>query len=249
MIKLKSLIWVFILIMPILLIGTSVRLDQKNGHWQSQPDKQIRLKSFERLEIDFEKMPLKLVTKIVMRDNKIFFLDNKRSELYVTDKSGKYLYTIGRPGQGPGDIEYGWDFHIAGDRVFVLSNMSKRISAFKTNGEPIGIIKLEDTGGLSLPLSIAVDKQQNIVIGGAFDPVVSLFSPEGKFKKILVDKKSMVTYKDTPPKFGIPSSIEIYGDTIFHFDTFKGIMTKLDSSGNIDAVFSADRDYIDNDLK
>jgi 6-bladed beta-propeller len=245
----KMIIGFLVLSMPILLNGNSINLNQKNGLWQSQETKQIQFKSYSRVEIDFEKMPLKYVTRIQLHDNKIFILDNKRSELYVADKSGKHLYTIGRPGQGPGDIEYGCDFCIANDRIYVLNNMSRRISVFKINGEPVEIIKLDDIGGLNFPTAIGLDLNKNIIIGGAFDPVLSIYSPKGKFQKNLLQKKDMVAYKKTPPLIGIPSSIKIVGDSIYHFDIFKGVITKMNSSGKIDAVFSPYRDYIDKWIK
>jgi hypothetical protein len=249
MVLLKVMVGIIVLSMSILLNGSSVDLDQKNGLWQSQKSKQIQFKSYSRIELDFEKMPLKNVRKILLHQNKIFILDYKRSELYVADKSGKHLYTIGRPGQGPGDIEYGWDFCIANDKVYVLSNMSKRISTFKTNGDPVGIIKIDDAGSLHLPISIGVDQKQNILVGGGFEPVLTLYSPQGKFQKNLLLKKDMAAYKDTPPLIGIPSSIKIIDNTIYHFDIFKGIITKLDYSGKIEAVFSPYRDYIDKWIK
>lgn len=240
----------FVLIMvSIALNSATIRLEQKKGLWQNQTEKQIKPTEFKRLDLDFKKMPLKLVRKIMLHDDKIFILDNRRSELYVADKSGKHLYTIGRPGQGPGDIEYGWDFFITGDKVYVLSNMSRRISTFKINGEATGIIKLDDIGGLSLPTSIGIDKDSNIIIGGAFDPVLTLYSPDGKFKKNLISKSDMVAYKKTPPKIGIPSSINFADDSIIHFDMFKGAVTKVSPAGEIEFVFSPYRDYIQRSIR
>jgi len=219
--------------------GVTVRLDQKKGTLQSEADKKVHFKNYSRLEIDFTLVPLKYVMKILMIENKIFILDNKRSELYVIDRTGKHLYTVGRPGQGPGDIEYGWDFTISNNKIYVLNSMPKRISVFSIDGTPVDTIRLEDRGKMTSPTSIAVDKNQNIIIGSAFDDIINLYDPKGKALKTLLPRSGMISYKDAPSNIGIPSSMQLQGNVLYHLDIFKGVITSLDLSGKQIAVFNA----------
>jgi WD40 repeat protein len=237
--RLRTIIVLIMVFIPLLLTGATVRLNQKEGKWQSQEGKQVQFKNYKRIEFDFDKVPLKSVQKIILHDGKIFILDFKRCELYVLDLSGKHLYTVGRPGQGPGDIEAGEDFCIDNNKIYVLNAMSNRISVFKINGEPVEIIKLQSHGGFVSSCSIAIDKNQDLLIGSSFNRLLALYNPRGIMKKKVLSRNMLEAHNATPHQIGIPSSLKVTDDSIFHLDIYKGVITKMDLNGNIQSVFSA----------
>lgn len=74
----------------------------------------------------------------------IYVLDIRDCHILVYNDMGKYVRTIGRKGQGPGEfmsLSY-FDFSQDG-RVFVNDVMNQRITIFDREGNPLGDFKLE----------------------------------------------------------------------------------------------------------
>jgi hypothetical protein len=226
---------------PIFLCGQVLKLNQKKGIYQDDKSKQIQFIKYEKIDFSFNKLPLKKVEKIAIHNNKIFILDGKRSELYVIDKKGNHINTIGRPGQGPGDLEYPSDFFISKDNtVYVLNSMSRRVEVFEINGTPIKTIKLEEGSGIWIQSeSIAVGSNGDLYISEGGDQILAVYSPKGDFKKMLLNRKHMNAYNDTPSRIGVSSSIELIDDRLYLLDLFTGILTNTSVSGELDAAFSA----------
>lgn len=55
---------------------------------------------------------IQYIKKVVLYDNKFFILDNQRPLFAVFSAEGKYLKSIGRKGNGPGEFYYPTDFMI-----------------------------------------------------------------------------------------------------------------------------------------
>ncbi len=74
----------------------------------------------------------------------IYILDNRDCHILVYDDMGKYVRTIGRKGQGPGEFMSLAFFDFSQDgRVFVNDYMNQRITIFDREGNPLGDFKLE----------------------------------------------------------------------------------------------------------
>ncbi|KPK96271.1 hypothetical protein AMJ80_00905 [bacterium SM23_31] len=126
-------------------------------------------------------------------DGNIYILDAGNYCVKKYDKQGKYLATIGRKGQGPGEFEFPVSIDldtdgniyladISNNRILVLlSNgkemrtfkIGKRVSAFKLL--PSGDILTGNTGGASF-LSISNRNQE------FNQPVVKIYDTEGNLK-------------------------------------------------------------------
>ncbi len=246
--RFARIILIFVLLISPQLHGENFKLNQKEGIWQDKKEKQIEFVSFERINFDFDKVPLKYISKISLHKNNIFILDSKRNELYVIDKKGSYLYTIGRPGQGPGDLEYGWDFFISGDeKIYVLNSMPKRIEVFDIKGKPIESIRLDIPGFGILPEAIIIDKDKNLIISSSFKNIIAVYDANGSHLKTLLKRDDLENYSKNTLAIGIPSRLEIIDNHILHFDLYKGIFTKIDLSGHVVSNFNAYDERISRD--
>jgi len=61
---------------------------------------------------------------------RIYILDEKEAHIKTFDKNGKYISTIGRKGQGPGEIGAPRNLHITRQNEIVIIDMSNRRLAF-----------------------------------------------------------------------------------------------------------------------
>jgi hypothetical protein len=78
--------------------------------------------------------------------DKIYILDRKLLQILVYTDAG-YSHSIGRPGQGPGDISHPISFDIVNDRLYI-ANIPDRIEVFDLTGtylKTIRIIKKMDS--------------------------------------------------------------------------------------------------------
>lgn len=82
----------------------------------------------------------------------IYVLDYKESHVKVFDKSGRYLRTIGRKGQGPGELEstHALDLFYPSDSLFVLEGA--RISVFDSTGKFSRSLSLRGFGNLQMEI-------------------------------------------------------------------------------------------------
>jgi hypothetical protein len=103
-----------------------------------------------------------ILTLAVDDEGNIYILDEKGCLIKVFDKSGKYLRTIGRKGQGPGEINfpYALDLNSATREIVVLDAASRRFSFFDFQGRFIRSQSLKSVSGLKMRL----DSRGNIIL-------------------------------------------------------------------------------------
>jgi hypothetical protein len=72
----------------------------------------------------------------------IYILDSGNSRVQKFSPDGRFLTTIGRKGQGPGEFGFAWSFDIdARGFIYVVDNDQKRIVIFSPDGKDRGILK------------------------------------------------------------------------------------------------------------
>jgi hypothetical protein len=122
----------------------------------------------------------------------IYVLDRKNSNIKVFDPSGKYLRTIGRQGQGPGELESPRALSInrAADELAVLQT-SRRMSFFKLDGTFLRHLAFKEIWALYG----RVDSQGQIyVTEGIVDPA----NPRYELKKLGPDGTLLSTIARSP---------------------------------------------------
>ena len=92
------------------------------------------------LKVDFtiggaqakDEYALALPTSLAVdKKGELFVLDSKESHIKVFDDSGKYVRTIGRPGQGPGEIGAAWSISLPrGSNELAFRDISNRKLTF-----------------------------------------------------------------------------------------------------------------------
>jgi len=68
-------------------------------------------------------------------DNNIYVSDYRSTNIKMFDPSGKFVKTLGREGQGPGEFQGPYYMSISKDRIAVYDLRNRRISILKPDGE------------------------------------------------------------------------------------------------------------------
>jgi len=149
----------------------------------------------------------RILTFIVDDEGSIYVLDQKDSHIKVFDDAGRYLRTIGRKGQGPGELFMPLTLSLnrTTGELAVLQ-LSRRISYFKTDGTFLRQQPLKDT----MALRGQVDSRGNIyvidLVHGDRDSnyVVKKLSPDASMISVMAQAPAPGT--DRPnPFMAIPS--------------------------------------------
>ena len=100
-------------------------------------------------------------TFVVDGEGTIFALDFKDQKIKVFDRTGKYLRSIGKPGQGPGELGMASGIQLTGDNTLVVEDTTnRRLALFKPTGEFIKNISTSDKLGL---VNILLDGKGNVL--------------------------------------------------------------------------------------
>ena len=80
-------------------------------------------------------------------EGRVLVSDGQANNIKVFDAAGKFLKTIGKAGQGPGDFNYPTDIEIANGRLYVRELMNGRISIFDVEDKYLSSIPTPREGG------------------------------------------------------------------------------------------------------
>lgn len=230
----------FIVLYP---VSQDIYTQQKEGLIQEKEDSHIVFNHINKLVINSRNDIISTITKIIKRDNIVFILDGRQSKVFVVDNKAKYLYTIGRPGQGPGDLEHPSDFFITdNDLVYILNSMSNRIEVFSVDGRFIKRIQLIIPKEIfySHPSGILVTRESDIIVAYSLSQhLIDIFNENGEYLRTLLKRENDVIIPGD--NIGNCSQIQFYPQetAILHFDYFTGLFTKISKTGKIDKQFSA----------
>jgi len=95
----------------------------------------------------------------VAKNGTIYVVDGVNGRIQAFSPSGSYLFTIGRPGTGPGEFAFplGMDIDESG-RIYVADSRNHRIQIFTAKGDFISEIPVPDNNGNKAdPTDVAVD--------------------------------------------------------------------------------------------
>ncbi len=113
----------------------------------------------------FWKSRIKLgsIGKVVIENNKIYLSDLSQTKIYVFDMKGNLVRTIGRKGQGPGEIMRIDDFDLWENKLFIKESGVK-IKKFDIEGKEIESINL-DKFGIYFNKFFVINKDKLLLIG------------------------------------------------------------------------------------
>jgi hypothetical protein len=161
----------------------------------------------------------RVLTCVVDDEGSIFVLDQKDSHIKVFSATGQYLRTIGRKGQGPGELYMPMTLSLnrTTGELAVLQ-LSRRMSYFKTDGAFLRQQPLADT----MALRGQVDSRGNIyvidLVHGDRDSsyVVKKLSPDASMISVMAQAPAPGTDRPNPfmaiPSFQIDrNDVLVYG--------------------------------------
>jgi len=97
---------------------------------------------------------------IVYDENRLFVLDSEDEEIKVFSKSGAFLYSFGRKGQGPGEFQMPTDMDILSDEIFIADGANLRVQVLDKKGNYRAGFKT-----LYWPQRILALEKERIVLG------------------------------------------------------------------------------------
>lgn len=141
----------------------------------------------------------------------IYILDSGNFRIQKFDKDGRYILSIGRKGQGPGDFLKCEDFDLdKKGNLWVFDPENSRISCFTPQGNYSHSIKLKFP-----PRFGCIDSESNIYIYERYKgKLVHKYDSSGKFNRSFMDEIRFKVERIEPHINGL-GRIAIYDDKIF----------------------------------
>ncbi len=102
------------------------------------------------------------VTALAVDDRgMVFVLDFKDQKVKVFDSTGRYIHSIGKPGQGPGELGMATGLLFNADGMLLVEDATnRRLAVFKPTGEFVKNISFSEKLGL---VNMVMDNQGNIL--------------------------------------------------------------------------------------
>jgi hypothetical protein len=92
-------------------------------------------------------------------EERIYVLDSKEAHVKVFDRQGKYLRTIGRKGQGPGEFQSPLTVYITGQNELVVEDITRQLAFFSLEGKFKRNLLTAKTGALAIDM----DSEGNLI--------------------------------------------------------------------------------------
>ena len=130
--------------------------------------------------------PLVLPADVAVGSNgRIYVVDGGNHRVVAFDSSGKFLFTIGRRGAGPGELRD--PVGIATDsrgRVYVADKGNGRVQVFDAAGALERAIPVVDVNGPARPIGVVVSERgERIYVTGNMNHNVMVFDADGKLMR------------------------------------------------------------------
>ncbi len=112
-------------------------------------------------EADEDYMFSEMISFAIDKEGKFYILDRKESKIKVFDCEGKYIRTIGKQGQGPGEMNQPIGIHITPNHELIVEDvLSQKLVFFTFDGKFLKILSTAKVFGLG---DVAVDSQGNMI--------------------------------------------------------------------------------------
>lgn len=201
-------------------------------------------------------------------ENNIFVCDYKSHNIKVFDISGKFIKTMGRKGQGPGEFQMPFYLAFAKGRLVVWELRNRRLSVLMSDGEFVKSIQMPSAEGwprkiLPLPNGDFVIERVKSFFGDNEKPQecnIEIFSPNLEYKKTIYNQEFWENkYITSPSLTNVPQpfAAKVYWDvspdgkiivgysekyTIEIFDSEKGRLSSFNHTYDPTKVTKNDRE-------
>ena len=114
---------------------------------------------------------------------RIYVSDTPAHDVKVFDDDGRLLQTIGRRGEGEGELNFPTHLSFAGDKLYVADSMNARVQIFDAQGKAAGTLGRRGLyiGNLTRPKGVTVDGSGNIYVVESFYDHLLVFNGQGDF--------------------------------------------------------------------
>ncbi len=131
-------------------------------------DKNLNIKLKERFTItgapedEFDSLRIFTMPTAMATDSKdnIFIIDVRTSKVLKFDKSGKFIKSFNRRGNGPGETALSFEVAIVNDTIFVDDGGNRRMSLYTTEGE---FIRFESVYKNLMPVYLKTAFNKNLI--------------------------------------------------------------------------------------
>ncbi|MDW7761740.1 MAG: 6-bladed beta-propeller [Acidobacteriota bacterium] len=127
----------------------------------------------------------------VDNDGTIYVLDRRDAHIRVFDASGQYVRTIGRKGQGPGELDGPLSLSIIRAKGELASLETRRMSFFKTDGTFLRHVSFKEIWALVGRVDGAGDIH-------VIEPILDPANPRAELKKLGPDAAHSTTLAEFP---------------------------------------------------
>jgi hypothetical protein len=153
----------------------------------------------------------------------LYVCDYKENNIKRFDAAGKFLGTIGKKGQGPGDLNGPNELEFSRERVYVREGMNMRVSILKPDGSVIKLVPIDFQKGFWQAMRALPDGrfvvQKEIVhredLNAPQDFILELYSSDLDFIKSIYERQIRRNKYINEPRYGnipIPFSPDVYWD-------------------------------------
>jgi len=229
----KKIIWGAILIIVIAIALLYVFSGKKENRYNiinkvaSIERKKVRV---EKIDIGDKNSPGRIRSVCVSRD-KIYILDKYYYKVMVYDKKFNFLYSMGRVGQGPGEIYNPGGISINNDKIYIF-NTPSRFEVYSTDGKFLKTIKLKFGKNNNTKIdcsSFAIHEKKIYLYYLIGFEEVKVFDINGNYLKTLI-KREGDGYRIAPGNSYLADLRKIY---INSFENHMALSSLLDGSSEI----------------
>lgn len=114
---------------------------------------------------------------------RIYVADTHAHDIKVFDDEGRLVQTLGKRGEGEGELNFPTHLAFAGERLYVTDGMNARVQIFDAAGKFVRSLGRRGLyyGNLTRPKGVTVDLAGNIYVVESYYDNLLVFNSEGRF--------------------------------------------------------------------
>ena len=135
------------------------------------------------LELTSESL-IGVINKVIATDNYIFVMDKERAhKLFMFDRKGKFIRTIGKRGKGDGEFLVLSDFDISRNMIYISSQRNNKMLKYDFEGNHIQDIKFSDYIGMGF--KVLEDNSVIIKNSDGSNKSAIFYNSKGKVERLI----------------------------------------------------------------